>query len=161
MRVGVQVGRLEPPVAPKTELGTAHSRQRRVEAARRGDGVSIVELITYRRKGHAEHDNQSYVPEGEIDRWATENDPLERYERVLRDTLKVKADELRAIDALVQKEIDDATDLAELSPMPEPLEALRGVYAHQESVEPLWFREDVKSAVDVHERAEGWGTYNG
>ena len=35
--------------------------------------------MTYRRKGHAEHDNQSYVPAGEIERWARENDPLDRY----------------------------------------------------------------------------------
>src|SRR5204863_4019452 len=40
-----------------------------VDRARRGEGVSLNELMTYRRKGHAEHDNQSYVPDGEIDRW--------------------------------------------------------------------------------------------
>ena len=38
--------------------------KRAVDRARRGEGVSIVELMTYRRKGHAEHDNQSYVPDG-------------------------------------------------------------------------------------------------
>ena len=36
--------------------------KRAVDRARRGEGVSLVELMTYRRKGHAEHDNQSYVP---------------------------------------------------------------------------------------------------
>ena len=46
-----------------------------VDRARRGEGVTLVELMTYRRKGHAEHDNQSYVPPGEIERWAEENDP--------------------------------------------------------------------------------------
>src|SRR5215208_2617706 len=50
-----------------------------VDHARAGRGVTLVELMTYRRKGHAEHDNQSYVPAGEIDRWAAENDPLDRY----------------------------------------------------------------------------------
>src|SRR5436190_17074491 len=50
-----------------------------VERARRGEGTSLIELMTYRRKGHAEHDNQSYVPDGEIERWARENDPLDRY----------------------------------------------------------------------------------
>src|SRR5213593_1222329 len=52
-----------------------------VDRARRGEGVTLIELMTYRRKGHAEHDNQSYVPDGEIDRWARENDPLDRYVR--------------------------------------------------------------------------------
>src|ERR671916_337243 len=53
--------------------------KRAVDRARRGEGVTLVELLTYRRKGHAEHDNQSYVPDGEIERWAAENDPVDRY----------------------------------------------------------------------------------
>ena len=35
-----------------------------VDRARRGEGVTLIELMTYRRKGHAEHDNQRYVPAG-------------------------------------------------------------------------------------------------
>jgi pyruvate dehydrogenase E1 component alpha subunit/2-oxoisovalerate dehydrogenase E1 component alpha subunit len=38
-----------------------------VEHARGGNGSVLIEALTYRRKGHAEHDNQSYVPAGEID----------------------------------------------------------------------------------------------
>jgi len=72
----------------------------------------------------------------------------------------VKASELTAIDDRVRTEIDTATDVADASPMPEPVEALRGVYASQANVPPLWFREDVSSAVDSHERASGWGTYD-
>src|SRR5689334_2885412 len=53
--------------------------KRAVDRARRGEGVSLIELMTYRRKGHAEHDNQSYVPAGEIDRWERDNDPITRY----------------------------------------------------------------------------------
>jgi len=135
--------------------------KRAVERARRGDGVTLVELVTYRRKGHAEHDNQSYVPAGEIDRWAAENDPLDRYVHVLRDEFGATDAELAAIDQRVQREIDEATDVAEQSPMPEPLEALRGVYGDIEMIPPVWYREEVKSAVTEHERAEGWGTYNG
>jgi pyruvate dehydrogenase E1 component alpha subunit/2-oxoisovalerate dehydrogenase E1 component alpha subunit len=135
--------------------------RRAVEHARRGDGVTLIELFTYRRKGHAEHDNQSYVPAGEIERWASENDPIDRYEHVLREQKGVSEAELRAIDQRVVREIDAATDEAERSAMPEPTEALRGVYAGNEMVDALWFREDVRSAVDTHERPEGWGTYNG
>src|SRR5205809_973536 len=53
--------------------------KRAVDRARRGEGMSLIELMTYRRKGHAEHDNQSYVPKGEIERWERDNDPLDRY----------------------------------------------------------------------------------
>ena len=121
--------------------------------------MTLVELITYRRKGHAEHDNQSYVPAGEIDRWAAENDPIDRFVKVLRAE-KVKQSELTAIDDRIKAEIDVATDVADASPMPEPVEALRGVYADPATVPPLWFREDVSSAVEKHERASGWGTYD-
>jgi TPP-dependent pyruvate/acetoin dehydrogenase alpha subunit len=62
--------------------------KRAVDRARAGDGVTLLEFITYRRKGHAEHDNQSYVPPGEIERWAAENDPIDRYVRVLRETAR-------------------------------------------------------------------------
>jgi pyruvate dehydrogenase E1 component alpha subunit/2-oxoisovalerate dehydrogenase E1 component alpha subunit len=134
--------------------------KRAVDRARRGDGVTLVELMTYRRKGHAEHDNQSYVPEGEIDRWATENDPLTRYIAVLQEQERATAAELAAIDERVTREIDEATDIAEASPMPEPVEALRGVYADVD-IEPLWFRQQIRSAVERNERAAGWGTYDG
>src|ERR671929_803401 len=78
--------------------------KRAVDRARRGEGVTLIELITYRRKGHAEHDNQSYVPPGEIDRWARENDPLDRFQKVLTEQEGVPPDELDQLDARVQSE---------------------------------------------------------
>src|SRR3954469_20819836 len=46
-----------------------------VERARRGEGVHFIEVKTYRRKGHAEHDDQHYVPKTDLERWSKENDP--------------------------------------------------------------------------------------
>src|SRR5687767_1817588 len=66
-------------------IATYEVTKRAVDRARRGEGVTLIELITYRRKGHAEHDNQSYVPPGEIEKWETGNDPIARYVRVLLD----------------------------------------------------------------------------
>ena len=51
-----------------------------------------------------------------------------------------------------------ATDEAEKSPFPEPLDALNGVYADPAKAERLWFREGASSK-EHYERAEGWGTY--
>jgi len=130
-----------------------------VDYARAGGGVTLVELMTYRRKGHAEHDNQSYVPAGEIDRWAAENDPLDRYLVVMREALGATDAEIAAIDARVTAEIDAATDEAEKSPPPLPLDALVGIYADPPSERPLWFRDGADRAVDVNERPEGWGTW--
>jgi pyruvate dehydrogenase E1 component alpha subunit/2-oxoisovalerate dehydrogenase E1 component alpha subunit len=132
-----------------------------VERARRGEGASLLELMTYRRKGHAEHDNQSYVPSGEIERWASENDPLDRYLKALTGTESIGPDELAAIDARVTVEIDRATDEAEASPPPEALDALESVYADPARMPVLWYREGMRSAVDRHERPSSWGTHDG
>ena len=140
-------------------LATYWATKRAVDRARAGDGVTLVELITYRRKGHAEHDNQSYVPAGEIERWASENDPLDRYVKVLIDE-KILRKELEAIDARVATEVDAATDEAEAAPMPEPSDALVGIYSDPPAEQPLWFREGVRSAVETHERPSSWGTHD-
>jgi len=140
-------------------IATYEVTKRAVDRARAGGGVTLIELMTYRRKGHAEHDNQSYVPTGEIDRWAAENDPIDRYVKRLGDE-GFEESELAAVDARVKEEIDRATDEAEASPMPDPRDALVGIYADPPTVEPLWFREGVKSAVEVHERPASWGTHD-
>jgi pyruvate dehydrogenase E1 component alpha subunit/2-oxoisovalerate dehydrogenase E1 component alpha subunit len=132
-----------------------------VDRARAGGGPTLVELMTYRRKGHAEHDNQSYVPTGEIDRWARENDPLDRYVAALTGPGGVTLDELERLDARAREEIDRATDRAEQSPPPEPLDALTGVYADPAAMPVLWYREGVRSAVQTHERPASWGTHDG
>src|SRR5687767_10875892 len=100
-------------------LATYQVTKEAVDRARRGEGVTLIELMTYRRKGHAEHDNQSYVPPGEIDRWARENDPVDRYIKVLTGREGVPTAELERIDTRVVAEIDQATDEAERSPAPE------------------------------------------
>ncbi len=142
-------------------VATYEATKRAVDRARAGGGVTLVELVTYRRKGHAEHDNQSYVPPGEIERWERENDPLDRYSRVLLERDGVGATELAAVDARVQSEIDIATDEASASPMPEGRDALVGVYADPAVADGLWFRSGVDTAVTTHERPASWGTHDG
>ena len=142
-------------------LATYAVTKRAVDRARAGGGVTLIELMTYRRKGHAEHDNQSYVPAGEIERWERENDPIDRYAHVLIDQFGVNSRELATIDARVQLEVDMATDDAEAAPMPEGADALVGIYADPARVEALWFREGITSAVATHERPAGWGTHDG
>jgi pyruvate dehydrogenase E1 component alpha subunit/2-oxoisovalerate dehydrogenase E1 component alpha subunit len=131
-----------------------------VERARAGGGTSLVELMTYRRKGHAEHDNQSYVPQGEIERWAATNDPLDRYVAALTGAHGVSRDELEILDARVRDEIEHATARAEASLAPNASDALAGVYADPPQMPVLWYRQGLGSAVDEHERPEGWGTFD-
>ncbi len=112
-----------------------------VERARRGKGVHFIEVKTYRRKGHAEHDDQSYQPKDEIERWAQQNDPVDRFVKQLLDNAWVEAAELAAIDRSVKDEVDQATDACVNDPLPLPETALPGVYVHPAAAERLWFRE--------------------
>jgi TPP-dependent pyruvate/acetoin dehydrogenase alpha subunit len=99
------------------------------------------------------------VPAGEIEKWAAENDPIDRYVRVLRSHLGVTDAEIEAIDARIMREIDDATDLAERSGTPDAREALVGVYAEPPAEQPLWFRRDAGADPYGEERPESWGTW--
>jgi pyruvate dehydrogenase E1 component alpha subunit/2-oxoisovalerate dehydrogenase E1 component alpha subunit len=111
-----------------------------VDHARAGGGVSLVELLTYRRRGHAEHDNQSYVPPGEVERWAAENDPIDRFVRVLLDREKVEQREIDALDARVSREVDEAAALAATSAAAEASGVLDGVFASPPTQPRHWYR---------------------
>ena len=111
-----------------------------VARARAGEGVHFIEVKTYRRKGHAEHDDQSYQPMDEIERWATTNDPVDRYVQRLLTHEWVDDQDLKEIDAAVRDEVDQATDACLDDPLPEPDSALKDVYAHPPVAERLWYR---------------------
>jgi pyruvate dehydrogenase E1 component alpha subunit/2-oxoisovalerate dehydrogenase E1 component alpha subunit len=110
-----------------------------VTRARAGGGPTLVELLTYRRKGHAEHDNQSYVPREELEHWA-QRDPLDRYHRQLLESAWATPEELEALDAQVAAEVDAAVAQAEAEPFPEPATALDGVYADPPRAPLEWYR---------------------
>src|SRR3954462_10045691 len=110
-------------------IAVYEATKRAVDRARAGEGTAMGELMTYRPRGHAEHDNQSYVPAGEIDRWAAENDPVDRFVKDLTGHGGISTDELKQMDDRVTAEIDKATDEADASQAPEPRDGLIGVYA--------------------------------
>src|SRR5437868_347198 len=111
-----------------------------VERARRGKGVHFIEVKTYRRKGHAEHDDQHYVPKDVLDLWSKSNDPLDRYtQRILTADLVAEAD-LTDIDGRVRVEVDQATDACVNEPLPPAESALPGVYVEPAAADALWFK---------------------
>ncbi len=105
--------------------------RRAVEFARRGGGAVLIEAKTYRRKGHAEHDDQRYVPPSEIEWWEQHNDPIDRYERYLIECAIADKNKLEEITASVVREIEEDCDWAESSPMPEPEQAAYRVFDNE------------------------------
>ena len=111
------------------------------EYARRGGGAVLIEAKTYRRKGHAEHDDQRYCAPGEIEWWEKNNDPIDRYERYLLDCNLATKEKLEEIVADVVREIDEDCAWAESSPMPEGEKAAYGVFDND--IVPPAFRPNV------------------
>jgi len=109
-------------------LAVHGAARRAVDRARSGGGPTLIESLTYRMKGHAEHDAQAYVPKEELEEWRR-RDPLERYARALVESAAATADELSAVDRAVSEEVDREVEAAEKSPLPTPDDALKNVYA--------------------------------
>ena len=125
-------------------LAVWETTRRAVERARAGEGVTLIELVTYRRKGHAEHDDQHYVPKEELARWERQ-DPIARYAQRVTESGWLAADALAAADARVASELDAAVAEAEVEPLPEPASALDGVYARPARQPASFYRESARA----------------
>lgn len=124
-------------------LAVYEATKRFVDRARAGEGTGLVEVVTYRRKGHAEHDDQRYQPPDEIAQWE-KRDPVDRYVRRLTEEGWVDQEEMQAMDEKATAAIDAALTECEHDPLPDPESALGDVYAgpmsHAPRPMPLWFR---------------------
>lgn len=110
-------------------LAVYEATRRYVDAARDGAGVHLLEVVTYRRKGHAEHDDQRYQPKEEIAEWEA-RDPVTTFSSCLTDEGWATPAELQAIDTRVTAELDQAVSESENDPLPSPDSALGGVYVN-------------------------------
>jgi pyruvate dehydrogenase E1 component alpha subunit len=97
------------------------------ERARRGDGPSLIEAMTYRHSGHSRADPAKYRPEGELERWK-ERDPIKMYRaRLLK--LGVSEAVLNTIDQEIKDEIEAATVACKAAPPPSADIIFTDVYA--------------------------------
>jgi TPP-dependent pyruvate/acetoin dehydrogenase alpha subunit len=105
-----------------------------IEKARAGGGPTLLELKTLRMEGHAVHDDAFYVPKDMFEEWA-KADPVERFRTWLRDKADFRDDEEEELTADVKKLLTDAIKRADESPLPDPAEAARGVFASPEDLD--------------------------
>jgi pyruvate dehydrogenase E1 component alpha subunit/2-oxoisovalerate dehydrogenase E1 component alpha subunit len=109
-------------------LAVYEAARRAVERARSGDGPTLIEADTMRMRGHAEHDDMSYVPRGLLEAWAR-RDPIALYEKRLLEGGHAVQSDLDAIVAMIDRQLDADLAFAEASPFPEADSGLAGVYA--------------------------------
>jgi pyruvate dehydrogenase E1 component alpha subunit len=99
-----------------------------VARARRGEGPTLLENKTYRRRGHFEGDPQKYRNHAEVAEWEQKNDPLLRFTTVLKKK-RILTNELeKQIQGKVEIELQEAVKFAEESEFPKPEEALEDMF---------------------------------
>jgi len=102
------------------------------ERARKGEGPSFLNVVTFRYRGHSMADPDVQRDKAEIARWK-ERDPITRFAtEVLLKRNFVTAQELEDIQKSVEREVEDAIEFADRSPEP-PLESLYR-YIYQQPV---------------------------
>lgn len=99
-----------------------------IAKARRGDGPTLIEALTYRWYGHSEIDPANYRTTDEVDQWKA-RDPVPRYESYLTGQGIATATDLKAIEDEINAEIEAAIEFAEAAPQPAAEEALEDVYS--------------------------------
>ena len=109
-------------------LAVKAAAKKAADHARSGKGPYILEMKTYRYRGHSMSDPAKYRTRDEVDEVRKTRDPIDHLQELLAK--KGWADEasLKAIDAEVKKSVADAAEFARTSPEPEPSELYTDVY---------------------------------
>jgi len=95
--------------------------------ARSGEGPYILEMKTYRYRGHSMSDPAKYRTREEVDEVRKTRDPIDHLKEKL-EAAGVSEDELKAIDAEMKKIVADAAEFARTAPEPNPAELYTDVY---------------------------------
>ncbi len=100
-----------------------------VEHARAGDGPFVLEMKTYRYRGHSMSDPAKYRTREEVDDVREHNDPIKRCEKRIFDQGYAEESALKDIDKEIKAIVKDAADFALESPEPAPAELFEDVFA--------------------------------
>jgi pyruvate dehydrogenase E1 component alpha subunit len=92
-----------------------------IDSVRAGNGPYILEMMTYRYRGHSMSDPGKYRSKEEVEKMRAEQDPLERLKKLL-DGEGVKEDELKSIEKEIKEIVNEAAQFAQDSPEPAPEE---------------------------------------
>jgi acetoin:2,6-dichlorophenolindophenol oxidoreductase subunit alpha len=109
-------------------LAVRETAAKLIERARKGEGPSILECLTWRHHGHFEGDPGDYKPAKQQEEWLAK-DPLPRFRSYLADNQKIALKEIEGIEEKVDMIIADAVEFATNSPDPELSSLLEDVYA--------------------------------
>jgi pyruvate dehydrogenase E1 component alpha subunit len=105
-----------------------------LEKVRGGDGPFLLEIMTYRYRGHSMGDPEKYRQKDEVKKWEDE-DPIGVYRKYLLKEKIAAEKELNAQDDEAESIVEDAVQFAESSPNPEPEALFEDIYAEPTPIE--------------------------
>jgi len=102
-----------------------------VERARKGEGPTLLEVRTYRYKGHSMSDAQSYRTKEEVAEYQ-KNDPIGIVEKIIKEKEYASEKELEEIDERVKDLVNECVKFGEESDFPEPEDLYNGIYTQED-----------------------------
>ncbi len=100
---------------------------RAVNRARQGDGPTLIEIKTYRYKGHSISDPQKYRTKEEVEEYK-QKDPIEQVLKTIREKRFASEEELETINKRVNDQVEESVKFAEESPWPDDSEVYKDIY---------------------------------
>ncbi|WP_057940444.1 pyruvate dehydrogenase (acetyl-transferring) E1 component subunit alpha [Algoriphagus resistens] len=101
------------------------------DRARRGDGPTLLEMRTYRYKGHSMSDPQKYRTKEEVEEYK-QRDPVEQVLSTIKENNILSEEEIEEIVKGVKQKVTDAVKFAEESPWPDGQDAFKDVYIQED-----------------------------
>jgi pyruvate dehydrogenase E1 component alpha subunit len=102
--------------------------KRAVERARAGEGPYLLEMKTYRYRGHSMSDPAKYRTKEEVEEQKTKHDPIELVKKLITDAAYATEDDLKAIDREIRAIVSESATFAQESPEPDPSELMTDIY---------------------------------
>lgn len=103
-------------------LAVKAAADKAVKHARDGEGPYILEMKTYRYRGHSMSDPAKYRTRDEVNEFREHRDPIDLVKKLILDAEYASEDDLKEIDKEVKKVVNESAEFAKTSPEPDPSE---------------------------------------
>lgn len=110
-------------------LAVRDAGEKAVKHCRSGKGPYILEIKTYRYRGHSMSDPAKYRTREEVQKMREERDPIEQVRNLLLANKYATEDDLKAVDKEIKGIVNDSAEFARNSPEPDPAELWTDIYA--------------------------------
>jgi pyruvate dehydrogenase E1 component alpha subunit len=109
-------------------IAVREAGKRAVEHARSGQGPMLLEMKTYRYRGHSMSDPAKYRTKEEVDEFKAKRDPIDYVKKLLVDAGHADENALKDIDREIRAVVTESAEFAQRSPEPDPGELMTDVY---------------------------------